>query len=71
MKILNRFVVGMASKLTSKVAEPSKPTGLPQGQRPNGQPKWHHLLVPMWDVSCDDKYIGKPPGPLVKDTKST
>ena len=25
-----------------------KPTGLPQGQRPYGQPKWCHLLVPMW-----------------------
>ena len=25
-----------------------KPTGPPQGQRPNGQPKWCHLLVPMW-----------------------
>ena len=25
-----------------------KPPGLPQGQRPYGQPKWCHLLVPMW-----------------------
>ena len=25
-----------------------KLSGLPQGQRPNGQPKWCHLLVPMW-----------------------
>ena len=25
-----------------------KPSGLPQGQRPYGQPKWCHLLVPMW-----------------------
>ena len=25
-----------------------KPTGLPQGQRPSGQPKWCHLLIPMW-----------------------
>ena len=23
------------------------------------------------DLGCDDEYIGKPPGPLVKDTKST
>ena len=23
------------------------------------------------DLSCDDEYIGEPPGPLVKDTKST
>ena len=38
----------LASKLTSKVAEPSKTPCLPQGQRPNGQPKWCHLLVPMW-----------------------
>ena len=25
-----------------------KPPGLPQGQRPYGQPKWCHLLIPMW-----------------------
>ena len=25
-----------------------EPPGLPQGQRPYGQPKWYHLLVPMW-----------------------
>ena len=25
--------------------------GLPQGQRPNGQPKWCHLLVPVWGPS--------------------
>ena len=25
-----------------------KPTGLPQGQRPYGQPKQCHILVPMW-----------------------
>ena len=25
-----------------------KPSGLPQGQRPYGQPKQCHLLVPMW-----------------------
>ena len=25
-----------------------KSAGLPQGQRPHGQPKWCHLLVPMW-----------------------
>ena len=24
------------------------PPGLPQGQRPYGQPKWCHILVPMW-----------------------
>ena len=23
------------------------------------------------DLTCDDEYIGEPPGPLVKDTKST
>ena len=48
VKVSKRSVVGMASKLTSKVAEPSKPSGLPLGQRPNGQPKWCHLLVSMW-----------------------
>ena len=48
VKASKRSVVGMASKPTSKVAEPLKPIGLPQGQRPYGQPKWCHLLVPMW-----------------------
>ena len=48
VKVSKRSVVGMASKLTSKVAEPSKTYWSPQGQRPSGQPKWCHLLVPMW-----------------------
>ena len=25
-----------------------EPPGLPQGQRPYGQPKWCHILVSMW-----------------------
>ena len=25
-----------------------EPPGLPQGQRPYGQPKWCHILLPMW-----------------------
>ena len=48
VKVSKRSVVGMASKLTSKVAEPSKTYWSPPGQRPNGQPKWCHLLVPRW-----------------------
>ena len=48
VKVWKRSVVDMAFKPTSKVAGPSKPPGLPQGQRPYGQPKWCHLLVPMW-----------------------
>ena len=46
VKISKRSVVDMAFKPTSKVAGPSR--ALPQGQRPYGQPKWCHLLVPMW-----------------------
>ena len=37
VKVSKRSVVRMASKFTSKVAESSKATGLPQGQRPYGQ----------------------------------
>ena len=48
VKVPKRSVVDMASKLTSKVAEPSKTFWFPQGQRPYGQPKWCHLLVPVW-----------------------
>ena len=43
-----RSVVDMAFKPTSKVAAPSKTSWSPQGQRPYGQPKWCHILVPMW-----------------------
>ena len=48
VKVSKRSVVDMAFKTTSKVAEPSKTSWSPQGQRPYGQPKWCHLLVPMW-----------------------
>ena len=41
-------VVDMAYRPTSKVVIPSGTTSLPQGKRPYGQPKWDHLLVPMW-----------------------
>ena len=36
-----------------------EPPGLPQGQRPYGQPKWCHILVSMWDLSFDDECIGE------------
>ena len=48
VKVSKRSVVDMAFKPTSRVAEPSKTSWSPQGQRPYGQPKWCHLLVPMW-----------------------
>ena len=41
-------MAGLGSKPTPKVAEPSRAYWSPQGQRPYGQPKWCHLLVPMW-----------------------
>ena len=37
-------------------------------------PKWQSDAIywyQCWDLACDDKYIGEPPGPLVKDTKGT
>ena len=48
MKVSKGSVVDMAFKPTSKVAAPSRASWSPQGQRPYGQPKWCHLLVPMW-----------------------
>ena len=48
VKVSKGSVVDMASKLTSKWQNHQKPTGLPQGQGPYGQPKWCHLQVPMW-----------------------
>ena len=48
VKASKRSVVGMASKPTSKVAEPSKTYWSPPRTKTNGQPMWCHLLVPMW-----------------------
>ena len=48
VKASKRSVVDMAFKSTSKVVGPSKASWSPQGQRTYGQPKWCHLLVPMW-----------------------
>ena len=48
VKVSKRSMVGMASKLTSKVAELSKTYWSPPRKGPYGQPKWCHLLVPMW-----------------------
>ena len=48
VKASKRSMVDVAFKGTSKVAGPSKASWSPQGQRPYGQPKWCHLLVPMW-----------------------
>ena len=48
VKVSKRSVVGTASKHTSKVAEPSKPYWSPPRTKTYGQPKWCHLLVPMW-----------------------
>ena len=45
---IKRSVVDMAFKPTSKVAAPSRTSWSPQGQRPYGQPKWCHILVPVW-----------------------
>ena len=50
----------MEFKPTSKVAGPSKPPGLPQGQRPYGQPKWCHIYRYQYgDLGCDEEYIGE------------
>ena len=49
-----------------------KPSGLPQGQGPYGQPKWCHLQVPMWWPRLWWwVHRGNLQDPLVKDTKST
>ena len=47
-KALKRSVRGMAYRPTSKVVAPSRTCCSPQGQRPHGQQKWGHILVPMW-----------------------
>ena len=45
---IKRSVVDIAFKPTLKVAGPSRTSWSPQGQRPYGQPKWCHILVPVW-----------------------
>ena len=56
---IKRSVVDMASKLTSKVAEPSKPPGLPKDKDPmvnqSGAIYWYQC----GDLGCDDEYIGE------------
>ena len=60
VKVSKRSVVGMASKLTSKVAEPSKTFWSP----PRTKTQWSTKVVPsigtnVGDLGCDDEYIGE------------
>ena len=48
VKASKRSVVGMAFKPTSKVAEPLRAFLSPPRTNTYGQPKWCHILVPMW-----------------------
>ena len=45
---IKRSVVDMAFKPIQRWQHHQEPPGLHQGQRPYGQPKWCHILVPMW-----------------------
>ena len=57
VKVSKRSVVGMASKHTSRVAEPSKPTGPPKDKDPmvnqSGAIYWYQC----GDLGCNDEYI--------------
>ena len=59
VKVSKRSVVDMASKLTSKVAEHQKPSGLPPDKDPmvnqSGAIYWYQC----GDLGCDDEYIGE------------
>ena len=59
VNISRRSVVDITFKPTSKLAGPSKASWSPPRQRPNGQPKWCHLLVQCGDLGCDEEYIGE------------
>ena len=48
VKVSRRSVEGMTYRPTSKVVVLSGTYWSPQGQRPYGQQKWGHILVPMW-----------------------
>ena len=60
VKASKRSVVGMASKHTSKVAEPSKT----YWSSPRTKTPWSTKVVPnywyqCWDLGCNDEYIGE------------
>ena len=72
VKVSKRSVVDMAFKPTSKVAGPSKTYWSP----PRTKTLWSTKVVPSIGTSVVTSVVmrntqGKPPGPLVKDTKST
>ena len=59
VKVSKRSVVSMASKHTSKVTEPSKPTGLPKDKDPMVNQSGAIYRYQCGDLSCDDEYIGE------------
>ena len=59
MKVSKRSVVGMVSKLTSKVAAPSKPPGLPKDKDPMVSQSDVIYWYQCADLTCDDEYIGE------------
>ena len=59
MKVSKRSVVGMASKLTSKVAAPSTTPGLPKDKDPMVSQSDAIYWYQCGDLACDDEYIGE------------
>ena len=72
VKVSKRSVADMASKLTSKVAVPSRTSWSP----PRTKTLWSTKVMPSIGINVGTLAMmistqEKPPGPLVKDTKST
>ena len=59
VKVSKRSVVDMASKLTSRVAKPSKPTGLPKDKDPMVNQSGAIYRYHCNNLGCDDEYIGE------------
>ena len=70
VKVSKRSVEGMGSELTSKCTIKNLLVS-PKDKDPMVSQSDGIYWYQCGDLTCDDEYIGKPPGPLVKDTKST
>ena len=71
VKVSKRSVVDMASNSLQGWQNHQKPSVSPKDKDPILNQSGAIYRYQCNNLGCDDEYIGKPPGPLVKDTKST
>ena len=71
MKVSKRSVEGMDPDSLQRWMHHQKPPGLPKDKDPMVSQSDAIYWYQCGDLTCNDEYMGKTPGPLVKDTKST